>query len=245
VAAGSFLELENWFAPEKPGGPELYYYSRTLAEAGPLSKIEGSDDGHDFALPFDSTGAKTPLVRLVMKLHLAGPGRVAFSNVRLVQYPDAASDTATGASTPGNGHLTIRVSPVGDDGKYSIPGVGDVSLHEISRMAQATKAARSPQEFSIIVDDNVTDPPLTSLVICLHGALAPGGKLTLAPAVSPAQAVSGVIPPTANLVWQSFTLGVMATVAAIGTSALLFILARRFRGLRHARELRRIASLDG
>ncbi len=99
VAPGSFLELENWFAPEQPGGPEGFYFSRTLGDAGAMAKIEGSDDGRDFILPFDSTGTKTSLSRLVLKLHAMGPGEFEISNVKLVQYPDSTGAGALSSST--------------------------------------------------------------------------------------------------------------------------------------------------
>ncbi len=95
VAPGSFLELENWFPPGQPGNPEQFYFSRTLADAGPLAKIGGSEAGRDFAVPFDATGTKSPPVRLVLKLHLMGAGHLEFTNVRLVQYPEPATASAT------------------------------------------------------------------------------------------------------------------------------------------------------
>ena len=100
VTAGSFLELENWFAPSQPGGPESFYFSRTLADAGPMAKIEGSDGGRDFVLPFDASAATTPLTRLVLKLHLMGRGYLEFSNVRLVEYPDTTVTKSAGPANP-------------------------------------------------------------------------------------------------------------------------------------------------
>jgi hypothetical protein len=161
VAPGSFLELENWFPPDQPGNPEQFYFSRTLADAGPLAKIEGSEAGRDFALPFDATGTKSPPVRLVFKLHLMGAGQLEFTNVRLVQYPDAT--TTTSATTP--------------------PAVG----------ADRTNS----------------------------------------------------LPKKDELNWRSFALGMLAAFAAVLLGTGLLKLGRRFRQLRHARELRRIASLDG
>jgi hypothetical protein len=94
VTSGSYLEMWSYFAPQQPGGSEGAYFTRTLGDGGPMAKLEGSDDGREFALPFDATDAKTKLVRLVMNLHLAGPGSVVFSNVKLVQYPDAPAAPA-------------------------------------------------------------------------------------------------------------------------------------------------------
>ncbi len=94
VTSGSYLEMWSYFAPAEPGGPEGAYFTRTLGDSGPMAKLEGTNDGSDFALPFDATGAKTKLVRLVMNLHLAGPGSVTLSDVKLVQYPDAPAAVA-------------------------------------------------------------------------------------------------------------------------------------------------------
>jgi hypothetical protein len=159
VARGTFLEMENWFAPVQSGGQETCYYSRTLADSGPMSKLEGLDDDHEFALPFDSTGARTPLVRLVIRLHLAGPGHLIFSNVRLVQYPAPAS-----------------ISPLD---------------------------ARQP----------AAAQPATSVLVPLE--------------------------------WRSFAAGVLSTVLIILGFAVLLTLVRWLHRVRHARELRRMASLDG
>jgi hypothetical protein len=161
MAPGSFLEMESWFRPEQPGGPEGFFFSRTLGNAGPMAKIEGSDDGRDFVLPFDATGFKTSLDRLVLKLHIMGPGEIWLSNVRLVQYPDATAATS------------------------------------------------------------VTAPP----------------------AVRADRTNS--LPPKDELDGRSFALGMLAAFAAVLFGRGLLTLGRRFRGLRHARELRRIASLDG
>ena len=100
VSAGSYLEMLSYFAPDKEGGPEQMYFSRTLGDSGPMAKLEGTDEGRDFLLPFDATGAKTKLVRLVLNLHLTGPGGVELSDVKLVQYPEGTLQTAERPSSP-------------------------------------------------------------------------------------------------------------------------------------------------
>jgi hypothetical protein len=80
-----------------------------------MAKMEGTDDGRDFALPFDATDAKTKLVRLVMNLHLAGPGSVTLSDVKLVQYPDAstpASQPPATLSSSQTAHTPVQVTTV-------------------------------------------------------------------------------------------------------------------------------------
>jgi len=79
VSSGSYLEMLSYFAPDKEGGPEQMYFSKTLADSGPMAKLEGTDEGRDFLLPFDATAAKT----------------------KLVQYPDAPVVTSQVASPSG------------------------------------------------------------------------------------------------------------------------------------------------
>jgi biopolymer transport protein ExbD len=132
VATGSYLEMWSYFAPEQPGGPEGAYFSRTLADAGPMAKLEGTDDGRDFTLPFDATGAKTPLVRLVMNVHLGGSGRLEFNDVKLVQYPDAASAAAGQApASPLPPAVILNVAP---DGTCSIRGINYPSVVDALRV---------------------------------------------------------------------------------------------------------------
>jgi hypothetical protein len=100
IPAGSYLEMLSYFDPDKVGGQEQMYFSRTLADSGPMAKLEGTDDGRDFLLPFDATDAKTKLARIVLNLYLTGQGTVDLSDVKLVQYPDAlpASDQSSSSS---------------------------------------------------------------------------------------------------------------------------------------------------
>ena len=57
--------------------------------------------------------------------------------------------------------------------------------------------------------------------------------------------VNGFLAHASDLSWSSFAAGIITTFATIGIVTGLFAFARRFRFLRHQRELRRIASLDG
>jgi len=88
VTPGGYLEMWSHFASPAPGYPEEAYFTRTLADSGPMGRLDGTSDWREFCLPFDATGTKSKLARLEMNLHLTGPGTVHLRNMRLVQYPD-------------------------------------------------------------------------------------------------------------------------------------------------------------
>jgi len=91
VQGDGYLEMWNYFPPERPGLPEEAYFSRTLGEPGPMGKITGSSDWREFNLPFDRTGASNAPTRLQFNLVLKGRGTVHLSPVKLVEYPGAKS----------------------------------------------------------------------------------------------------------------------------------------------------------
>ncbi len=100
VAAGSYLEMWSHFVSPEPGEPDQQFFSRTLAEAGPMGKLDGSQGLREFLLPFDSTGATGNLTQLDFNLHFSGPGVVWLRNMRLVQYPDPAVDKGLATKVP-------------------------------------------------------------------------------------------------------------------------------------------------
>jgi len=69
VEGTGYLELWNYF----PGGGQ--YFSRTMAEQGPMMKLHGTSAWRSFVLPFDATGAPAP-TRLVVNVVLQGRGTV-------------------------------------------------------------------------------------------------------------------------------------------------------------------------
>jgi hypothetical protein len=99
VAPGSYLEMWSYFDSPAPGYPEGAYFSRTMADGGPMGKLDGTSGWREFWLPFDSTGTTSKLRRLEMNLHLTGPGTVHFRNMKLMQYPDASAATADNSAT--------------------------------------------------------------------------------------------------------------------------------------------------
>jgi hypothetical protein len=89
VSPGSYLEMWSYFGSPFPRAyPEAgAYFSRTLAENGPMGKLEGTHDWRAFWLPFDSTGATSTLKNVVLNLQMTGTGTVHLRKIRLVQYP--------------------------------------------------------------------------------------------------------------------------------------------------------------
>ena len=77
VEGVGYLEMWNHFS----NGGE--YFSRTLADVGPMMKLQGNSGWRPFTLPFDATGASAP-TRLVVNVVLPGRGVVYLSPLQLV-----------------------------------------------------------------------------------------------------------------------------------------------------------------
>ncbi|MFH1919407.1 MAG: hypothetical protein ABIP48_05900 [Planctomycetota bacterium] len=88
VETQSALEMWNYF----PNGGS--YFSRTLAEVGPLKSIEGTSDWRTFCLPFFSQEGTGPPDRLKLNLMFGGRGTVYLEPVRLVQYTEGEDPLA-------------------------------------------------------------------------------------------------------------------------------------------------------
>jgi hypothetical protein len=69
VEGTGYLEMWSHF----PGGGQ--YFSRTLAEEGPMMKLNGTSGWRAFVLPFDASGAPPP-TRLVVNVVFQGRGTV-------------------------------------------------------------------------------------------------------------------------------------------------------------------------
>lgn len=93
VGGTGYVEMWNVFADGS-------YFSRTLAEAGPMAALTGSSDWREIALLFDSTGATAPPEKLVINVVLPARGEVTLSPLVLVEL-DAGEwpfSAGTGAS---------------------------------------------------------------------------------------------------------------------------------------------------
>jgi len=80
VTSPGYLELWNSF------GDGSRYFSRTLAESGPMARIAGDSDWRSILLPFDATQATAPLVQIELNAVLPGGGSVEIEPLRLVQF---------------------------------------------------------------------------------------------------------------------------------------------------------------
>jgi hypothetical protein len=100
VGKTGYLEMWNFF----PGGGQ--YFSRTLAETGPLRWLEGTSDWRPFVLPFFNANNAPAPTRLTFGVTLPAGGRVDLGPLRLVQYdsgedPLASADQWWGDRTAG------------------------------------------------------------------------------------------------------------------------------------------------
>jgi uncharacterized membrane protein YeaQ/YmgE (transglycosylase-associated protein family) len=75
--------LETW---QTVGGGE--YFTRSLADHGPMGVLSGRSDWRAFELPFDATGAGLP-TKLVLNVVLPGGGRVELGRVEVVDFDGA------------------------------------------------------------------------------------------------------------------------------------------------------------
>jgi hypothetical protein len=97
VAGDGYLEMWSVFPPEKPGGAERRFFSRTLGgqAADPMAKLHGSSDWRPFLLPFNATGAGAHPVRLILNVVLPGKGTVRLGPLKLTQGIPGTSAGAT------------------------------------------------------------------------------------------------------------------------------------------------------
>ncbi len=91
VEGDGFLEMWNFFPPEKEGGAESQYFSRTLGLSGVMGKITGTSGWRPIALPFDRTGTPSAPSRLEVNLVLPGAGTVQLKSLRLIELPSQPS----------------------------------------------------------------------------------------------------------------------------------------------------------
>lgn len=91
IEGAGYLELWSVFPAAKTGVMEPRYFSRTLADSGPLAKLTGKSDWRPFLLPFDRSGTEAPPSALEFNVVLPKGGTVEFRNVQLVEFPDSQS----------------------------------------------------------------------------------------------------------------------------------------------------------
>ncbi|PWU20292.1 MAG: hypothetical protein C5B50_04310 [Verrucomicrobia bacterium] len=88
VRGGGYFELWNYFPPLRTDMVGIQYFSRTLAESGPMGKLQGTSSWRAFTLPFDRTGTDKAPTRLEINLYLPAQGTVYIGPVKLVEYEE-------------------------------------------------------------------------------------------------------------------------------------------------------------
>jgi len=78
----SYLETWNHFSNGSA------YFTRTLADSGPMGNIRGSSDWREFSLPFTSNRELGPPTRIELNVVFAGRGTVELSPIRVVQHAE-------------------------------------------------------------------------------------------------------------------------------------------------------------
>jgi hypothetical protein len=87
VGTGHF-ELWNEFPAKEAGEARPRFFSRTLAESGPMSRIGGTSEWRDLIIPFDaSQGTELPDA-LELNLSMSGSGEIEVTSLSLVEFDD-------------------------------------------------------------------------------------------------------------------------------------------------------------
>jgi hypothetical protein len=132
----------------------------------------------------------------------------------------------------------------GNTVSYSLTGMENVSLDDIRQMLKAPAVAGSSQTFSIVAEKEVPYPAIKALLDTFREAGIQRVQLSVTASPPPLPSPSSAT-ASASMEWRSFGAGVLSTLLVILGFTGLFTLGRWLRRLRQARELRRIASLDG
>ena len=105
VEGPAYLEMLSYLGDSGP------FFTRTLAETGPMQKLQGSENWRAFALPFTSREDAPPPSRIDLNLVLPGPGRVTISPVLLVELaPGEDLLAVVGASGSAGGWWGVQAA---------------------------------------------------------------------------------------------------------------------------------------
>lgn len=96
VEGNGYLEMWSYFEGASSG-----YFSRTLAEGGPMGVLNGSSGWRKFILPFNSRGAPGGLHRLELNVVLPQGGDVTLQNVSLIENTQNLSGPVSSSSSSG------------------------------------------------------------------------------------------------------------------------------------------------
>lgn len=89
VEGAGYLEMWNVFPPQEGAKDDLRAFTRTMGNAGPMSKLTGTSEWRASFLPFNAEGAKGDVKRLEVNVYLSGKGRVEIKDVELLEFADA------------------------------------------------------------------------------------------------------------------------------------------------------------
>jgi hypothetical protein len=92
VEGAAFLEMWSHF-PDRSA-----YFSRTLADQGPMACLRGTSGWRDVILPFSAAGTPMRPSRLVINLVMPGKGKVWIGTPALVQYREGEDPLALSGS---------------------------------------------------------------------------------------------------------------------------------------------------
>jgi hypothetical protein len=239
------------------------YFSRTLADAGPLRRLSGHSAARPFRLPFHADAARRP-TRLILNLCLPGVAMVRLSDMRLVQEIPATQPASVAGPASRldqlrteEDRLATKLSFLRTQLGPSHPDLAVLqaeldAVRERIREVEATGQATMPLPPPWWARDRVTGTAtgLFGLVGCLGFAeplmrrgRARGLVLTLVVAVGVlgeayfgwAMAVAGHGEP-----WRAWTPMLLCGVAGLCVPASIPIVNRRYREA----ELRRMRALD-
>lgn len=98
VGGEGFLETWSHFPEPKKGA----YFSRTMAETGPMGKLRGDSPWKDFVLPFTFDDPSFPMPeKIQFNVYLPQNGTVWLSDLELIEFPPSElANQLSGSSAP-------------------------------------------------------------------------------------------------------------------------------------------------
>jgi hypothetical protein len=101
VVGVGYFNLWNEFQSPEAGSAKASYFTRTLADDGPMMKVTGSSNWRPIIIPFDASASKVPLKRLELDFVFAGPGEVNLTDLDLLEFAGPAEMwAALGSGVP-------------------------------------------------------------------------------------------------------------------------------------------------
>ena len=113
VGGEGFLETWSHFPEPKKGA----YFSRTMAETGPMGKLRGDSPWKDFVLPFTFDDPSFPMPeKIQFNVYLPQNGTVWLSDLELIEFPPSElANQLSGSSAPSLikwGMITLGITAI-------------------------------------------------------------------------------------------------------------------------------------